>query len=287
MRIAVLGLGAMGSRIAARLLGAGHPVSVYNRSPGPVRALEAAGAVPENTPRATVEGAEIVIAMVRDKEAARAIWCDQQNGALKGLDAGAIAIESSTLTPGWVKELAALVHKTGAGFLDAPVVGSRPQADAGQLIYLVGGEADIFDRARGVLSTLGGATHHIGPIGAGTTLKLAVNALFGIQVAAIAELLALLRNSDGDLAAMTEVLASLPVTSPAVKGALSLMQARLDAPLFPIDLVEKDFAYALGQSDAAALPMTAAGHECFTKAKAEGLAALNITAIARLYQTGA
>src|SRR5271156_963909 len=116
MRIAVLGLGAMGSRIATRLLGAGHPVSVYNRSPGPLRALEAAGAVAENTPRAAVEGAEIVIAMVRDNEASRALWCDQHNGALKGLDAGAIAIESSTLTPGWVKELAALVHKTGAGF---------------------------------------------------------------------------------------------------------------------------------------------------------------------------
>jgi 3-hydroxyisobutyrate dehydrogenase len=285
MRVAVLGLGAMGSRMAARLLGAGHEVSVYNRSSGPLRDLEAAGAVAGKTPRAAAEGAEIAIAMVRDNEASRAIWCDEQDGALNGLHTGAIAIESSTLTPGWAKELATLVHKTGAGFLDAPVVGSRPQADAGQLIYLVGGDANIFDRARSILSALGGATHHVGPVGAGTTLKLAVNALFGIQVAAVAELLALLRNSDGHLAAMTEVLASLPVTSPAAKGALSLMQAKLDAPLFPIDLVEKDFAYALGQSSAAALPMTAAGRELFAKAKAEGLAALNITAISRLYQT--
>jgi 3-hydroxyisobutyrate dehydrogenase len=273
--------------MAARLLGAGHEVSVYNRSSGPLHDLEAAGAVAEKTPRAAAKGAEVVIAMVRENEASRAIWCDEQDGALKGLAGGAIAIESSTLTPGWAKHLAALVHKAGAGFLDAPVVGSRPQADAGQLIYLVGGDANIFDRVRSVLSALGGATHHVGPVGAGTTLKLAVMALYGIQVVAVAELLALLRDSDGHLTAMTEVLASLPVTSSAAKGALSLMQAKLDAPLFPIDLIEKDLAYALGQSGAAALPMTAAGRELFAKAKAEGLGALNITAIARIYQTSA
>jgi 3-hydroxyisobutyrate dehydrogenase len=287
MRIAVLGLGAMGSRMAARLLGAGHQVSVYNRSAGPVHDLVAAGAVAGKTPRAAAEGAEIVIAMVRDNQASRAIWCDEQDGALRALGMGATAIESSTLTPAWVRELAAEVQKTGANFLDAPVVGSRPQADAGQLIYLIGGDTGTFDQAKGVLSALGGATHHVGPAGAGTTLKLAVMALYGIQVATVAELLSLLRNSNGDLAAMTEVLASLPVTSPAAKGALSLMQAKLDAPLFPIDLAEKDLAYALAQSDVAALPMVAAGHECFAKAKTKGLAALNITAIARLYQAEA
>jgi 3-hydroxyisobutyrate dehydrogenase len=194
MRIAVLGLGAMGSRMAARLLGAGHQVSVYNRSAGPAHDLVAAGAVAGKTPRAAAEGAEIVIAMVRDNEASRAIWCDEQDGALRGFGAGAIAIESSTLTPGWVRELGAEVQQAGARFLDAPVVGSRPQADAGQLIHLVGGDADIFDRAKGVLSALGGAAHHVGPVGAGARLKLAVNALFGVQVAALAELLALLKN---------------------------------------------------------------------------------------------
>src|ERR1700722_20275891 len=165
MRIAVLGLGAMGSRMAARLLGAGHQVSVYNRSAGPAHKLVAAGAVAGKTPRAAAEGAEIVIAMVRDNEASRAIWCDEQDGALRGLGAGAVAIESSTLTPTWVKELGAKLQQRGANFLDAPVVGSRPQADAGQLIHLVGGDADIFVRAKGVLSSLGSAAHHVGPVG--------------------------------------------------------------------------------------------------------------------------
>jgi 3-hydroxyisobutyrate dehydrogenase len=285
MRIAILGLGAMGSRMALRLLRTGHHVRVYNRSARPLRDLLAAGAVTGKTPRAATEGADVVIAMVRDDEASRAIWCDEQDGALKGIGSGAIAIESSTLTPGWIKHLAMLVHETGAAFLDAPVIGSRPHAEAGQLIHLVGGNADIFDRAKGVLSVLAGAAHHVGPVGAGSTLKLAVNALFGIQVAALAELLGVLKNSGGDLTTMTETLASLPVTSPAAKGALALMQAKADAPLFPIDLVEKDFAYTLDQAPAQ-LPMTKAGHQCFARAKAAGLAALNISAIARLYQEG-
>lgn len=279
----MLGLGAMGSRMALRLLRAGHHVSVFNRSTRPLQDLLAAGAVAGKTPRAATDSADVVIAMVRDNEASRAVWCDDEDGALKGMGSGAIAIESSTLTPGWIKHLATRVREAGAAFLDAPVIGSRPQAEAGQLIHLVGGNADTFDRAKGVLSVLGGAAHHVGPVGAGATLKLAVNALFGIQVAALAELLGLLKNSGGDLTTMTETLASLPVTSPAAKGALALMQTKADAPLFPIDLVEKDFAYALDQAPAH-LPMTEAGYQCFARAKAEDLAALNITAIARLYQ---
>jgi 3-hydroxyisobutyrate dehydrogenase len=285
MRIAVLGLGAMGSRMAKRLLQAGHVVAVYNRSQSPIAELVAAGAINGKTPRVAAEGAEIVIAMVRDIEASRAIWCDERDGALKGLGAGAIAIESSTLTPGWVGELAARVNATGAAFLDAPVVGSRPQADAGQLIHLVGGDAKVFDRARGIFSVLGGAAHHVGPAGAGATLKLVVNTLFGTQVAAIAELLGLLRGAGCDQATMAEILSSLPVTSLAAKGALSLMLAQSDAPLFPIDLVEKDFAYTLAEADksSVALPVTQAVHARFAKAKARGLARSNITAIARLY----
>jgi 3-hydroxyisobutyrate dehydrogenase len=285
MRIAVLGLGAMGSRMATRLLRAGHFVAVYNRSARSIDGLVAAGAVRCQSPRAAAEGAEIVIAMVRDNDASRAIWCDEHDGALKALAAGAIAIESSTLTPGWVSELSAMVQHTGAAFLEAPVVGSRPQADSGQLIHLIGGDNDVFDRVTGILSILGGIAHHVGPIGAAATLKLAVNTLFGTQIVALAEMLALLRSSGCDPAAMAKILSSLPVTSPSAKSAMSLMLTKSDAPLFPIDLVEKDFAYTLRQAEATSLslPVTAAVHACFTKAVAEGLAASNVTAVARLY----
>jgi 3-hydroxyisobutyrate dehydrogenase-like beta-hydroxyacid dehydrogenase len=285
MRVAVLGLGAMGGRMAMRLLRAGHTVAVYNRSAPPIDALVAAGAVHGRTPRIAAEDAEIVIAMVRDNEASRTIWCDHGDGALKSLGTGAIAIESSTLTPCWVSELAARARISGAAFLEAPVVGSRPQADSGQLIHLVGGDGGVFDRAKGILSVLGSAAHHVGPVGAGATLKLAVNTLFGTQVAALAEMLVMLRRSGCDPAITAEILASLPITSAAMKGALSLMLVQSDAPLFPIDLVEKDFGYALGQAEAVSLslPIAAAVHARFAQAKADGLAASNITAVARLY----
>jgi 3-hydroxyisobutyrate dehydrogenase len=285
MRIAILGLGAMGSRMAKRLLQAGYTVAVYNRSSSPMAELVRAGAIGGKTPRMAAEGAEIVIAMVRDDEASRAVWCDERDGAATALGSGAIAIESSTLSPSWVSELGAKVRNTGAAFLDAPVVGSRPQADAGQLIHLVGGDKEVFDRARNVLSALGGVAHHVGPVGSGATLKLVVNALFGTQVAALAELLALLHRSGGDPVALGEVLSSLPVTSPAAKGALALMLKKLDSPLFPIDLVEKDFAYTLAHAGTASteLPLTRAAHGLFAKAKAEGLEGSNITALARLY----
>jgi 3-hydroxyisobutyrate dehydrogenase len=285
MQITILGLGAMGSRMALRLLHAGHMVTVYNRSSPPVDAAVEAGAMRGVTPRSAVEGSEIVIAMIRDDDASRAVWCDEHDGALKGLSRDAIAIESSTLTPTWVKELAAKVHATGAAFLDAPVLGSRPQADAGQLIHLVGGDKRVFDRTKDVLSTIGTAAHLVGSIGSGATLKLAVNTIFGTQVAILSEMLALLQHAGLNPSAMVEILASLPITSPAAKGAATLMLAKADAPLFPIELVEKDFAYTLSQAGTASfmLPITSVVHELFAKAQAQGFGASNITAVARLY----
>src|SRR5690606_29156751 len=131
---------------------------------------------------------------------------------------GSIAIESSTLTPAWVRELAQHIDQRGAAFLDAPVVGSRPQAEAGSLVYLVGGSHDVFERVQPVLAAMGGAFHHLGPIGAGTTMKLAVNAYLGIQVAALGEVLGFA--SKGGLAyeRAAEVLTGLAVMSPALKG---------------------------------------------------------------------
>ncbi|MBV8472539.1 MAG: NAD(P)-dependent oxidoreductase, partial [Hyphomicrobiales bacterium] len=192
MRLAFLGLGAMGVRIAARLVNTGHEVTVYNRTPGRDAALIAAGAKSAPTPRAAAEGAEAVIAIVRDDVASRDLWTHPKAGALAALKPGVLAIESSTVTPGWVDKLAALVKPTGAAFLDAPVVGSRPQAEAGQLILLVGGETAAFERAQPIFSAVGSAAHHMGPIGSGATMKLAVNALLGVQIAEVAEMFGML-----------------------------------------------------------------------------------------------
>ncbi|WP_425146063.1 NAD(P)-dependent oxidoreductase [Deinococcus sp.] len=285
MNVAVLGLGAMGSRMAQNLLRAGHEVVVYNRSPEAAASLEAAGATRAATPRAAAEGADIVVSMVTDDSASRGVWLDEEAGALHGLGAGTLAIESSTLTPGWMLELKGWIEARGAALLDAPVVGSRPQAEAGQLIYLLGGPASSVERARPVLEVMGGTLHHVGEVGQGTALKLAVNALFAVQVAAVGELLGFLHRSGLPEARAAEVLGSLPVTSPAANGALAQIVARTYAPLFPIQLAEKDLTYVLDAAKGvgADLPTSAAVHDVFQRAVQAGYGADQISGVAQLF----
>ena len=187
--VAFLGLGAMGSRMAQRLLGQGHTLKVWNRSPGPAEALAERGAVRAATPREAAAGADVVISIVSDDRAARSVWLDAEAGACAGLGPGALAVESSSVTPAWILELGAAVRAAGADLVDAQVTGSRPQAEAGQLIYMIGGEEAGFERAREILKPLGSAFYHIGPLGKGSIFKLAVNALFAAQLASVAELL--------------------------------------------------------------------------------------------------
>lgn len=283
--IAVLGLGAMGSRIAARLRGAGHDVVVYNRSPEPTEPLLAAGARLATTPRAAAAEADLVISMVTNDAASQEVWGASETGALNGLRPGALAVESSTLSLSWTTQLAARIRQRGAGFLDAPVAGSRPQAETGQLIYLVGGSSDDLDRVRPLLAPISAEVHHLGPIGAGMAMKLVVNALFGAQVAALAELLALVRGAGLDERRMLEVLGDLPVTSPAMKGIGSLIASRSYGPMFPIDLVAKDLRYALAAAAdfGAELPATTAVARAYEHASRRGFGGDNIAGLAQLY----
>lgn len=190
-------------------------------------------------------------------------------------------MESSTLSPAWVTQLAALVVRRGARFLDAPVVGSRPQAEAGALVHLVGGAAEDVAAAAPVLSATGQAVHHLGPAPAGTVAKLLVNALFAGQVAMLAELFGAARLQGLDARAFLDALGQLPVASPAVKGAGAAMLDRRFAPMFPIGLLLKDLDYAAALSST--LPMTHRLREVFAGAAAQGLSPLNITAMAQLY----
>jgi len=279
--IAFLGMGAMGERMARRLLDAGHALRIYNRSAARTAPLVAAGASAFATPREAASGADVVIAMVTDDQASRTVWLAPESGAASGLAPEAIAIECSTLTPGWIHELGAAVPR----LLDAPLLGSRPQAEAGALAFLVGGEGELLERARPLLSLMGGAIHHVGARGTGAMLKLAVNALFGVQVAALGELLGALARAGLDPAHTVEILGTLPVTSPAVRAAAGLVIAGRDAPLFPIDLVAKDFRYAVAMAAGrgAELPVSAAAGEQFERARAAGLGDRNIHAVARLF----
>lgn len=285
-KIAILGLGAMGSRIAQNLLNANHPVVVYNRTVEKVKPLLNRGAVYATTPKAAAEQADVVISMVTDNDGSRSIWLDPETGAAMGMNQDSMAIESSTLTVDWTRELAAEISSRGAAFLDAPVVGSRPQAEAGKLICLVGGEAETLAQAQSVLLSAGASTiHHVGSVGQGMAMKLAVNALFGIQVAALAEIIGMLTKDGITREKAMACLGELPVISPAAKGAGSLMLMKNHAPMFPIELVEKDFRYLIQTAQAfdASTPASTAIHDVYHQAIAKGYGNDNITGVVQLF----
>lgn len=277
--IAFLGLGAMGQRMAARLLAAGHRVHVWNRSPGPAQALQSLGALVAETPREAVADARFVFSMVRDDDASRGAWLDPHHGAAAGLRPDSVAVECSTLSPAWIATLAAALP---VPLVDAPVAGSRPQAEAGQLIFMAGGATAAIQTVTPVLMDMGSAVHALGRSGTGSAMKLAVNSLFATQVVAMAEQLALLDDQQVDLVSALAALKSMPVTSPAAAGAASAMLARAYAPQFPVQLAAKDLGYALAAARHE-LPLTAAVLGRLQAARDAALGDENLVAIHKLY----
>ncbi|MGA3178772.1 MAG: NAD(P)-dependent oxidoreductase [Verrucomicrobiota bacterium] len=242
-RVAFMGLGIMGSGMARRLLAAGFPLAVFNRDPSKSAPFAAEGARVAPTPRDAATGASIIISMVADDAASRALWLGE-NGALAAASPGAVIIECSTVTVACVHELSAAATARGCEMLDAPVTGSKPQAASGELTFLVGGAEAALEKARSLLSVMGRSIVHVGPVGGGALLKLINNFLCGVQTASLAEGLALIERSGLDRARALEVLATGAPGSPAVKNFSARMAARDYTPLFRLRLMAKDLRYA-------------------------------------------
>lgn len=279
-RVAVLGLGIMGSGMAGQLLQAGHEVTVWNRSAKRAESLAEAGAQVAATPAQAAEGADFVIAMLADDHGSRAVWTGPV-GALAAMN-GKVAIESSTLTVGWIRELAQAAQAHGVGFLDAPVTGSKQQAQEGKLQFLVGGDAATLDRARDLFDAMGTGLIHLGPTGSGATLKLVNNFLCGVQVASLAQAIAMLERSGMDVKQAVEVLGSGAPGSPLVKTlARRMLDRTYDPPNFLVPLMAKDLAYAEAEFGAAGIPLpsAAAARALFDAAVEGGFADRDIAAI--------
>ena len=284
--VSVIGLGAMGTRLAQNLLKSDYSVVVYNRTADKARALLELGAVVADTPRAAAEQSDVVISMSTDDESSRHIWLAPETGAADGLTPGKIAIEMSTLTLDWVQALSRTLGQRDINFLEAPVVGSRPQAEAGTLMALVGGDSETLKQVRSILTKAGaGAIQYIGPVGQGMAMKLAVNALFGVQVAALAEVMGMLSKCQIPPEKTMECLGDIPVLSLAAKGAGALMVKQAHEPLFPIRLVEKDLRYIMSTAKGlgAGLPTSKAVMATYRDAIAKGYQNSNITGIAQLF----
>lgn len=283
-KIAFLGLGEMGRRMASRLAKANHAVCVWNRTPSKLAPVLAEGATTAATPALAADGAEIVLSMVRDDIASQNVWAGAE-GALRGLNKGAVAVELSTLSVEQAKRLGEMVLNTGAQFVDAPLVGSLPQAEAGQLIFFAGGDPETIERVRPVLLEMGAAVHRVGAMGTGAAFKLMVNALFGAQVAVLAEALSLGEALGIGRAEAAQILGSTPVLSDAARGAAASMVANSYAPMFPIGLVAKDFGYIeeAAKSGGITLPISQSLAHLYEKASRAGYDTLNITGIKAYY----
>lgn len=283
MKVAVLGLGIMGAGMARRLVENRFDVTVWNRDVAKAAALAKTGARVATTPARAAADADIVIAMLADDMASRSVWLGDQ-GALAAMRGDAVAIESSTLTVEWIGELAAAAKERGIAFLDAPVTGSKAQAEAGALSFLVGGAADSLERVQPALAAMSRSITHLGPTGSGALMKLINNFLCGVQVASLAEAIAMAERSGLDARQAAEVLSGGAPGSPLVRMIAQRMLDRAYEPNFFIPLMAKDLSYAR-QTFARAgieLPSADAARARFVDSERAGMGRMDIAAVVEL-----
>jgi len=267
---AVLGTGRMGSAIAERLAGRGITVVVYNRSPERAVALaERIGATTAATPAEAAARADVVISMVADDAAVRALY-DGPDGVAAGIRSGSVAADMSTVMPDTIRAVAPAVRQRGAGILDAPVSGSVASTLAGELTIMAGGAPGDLERARPILDRLARRVFHLGDLGTGAAMKLAVNTLiFGLN-GAVAEGLVLAERNGIDRALAYDVLAASAAGAPMVgyKRA-AFIDPDVTPVAFSLALADKDLLLIRQLADASGTAMPQAAVNLATIRAAE------------------
>jgi len=280
-RVTLLGLGTMGTGMAGSLLKAGIPLTVWNRTAARAAAFQSVGARVAATPCDAVRDATCVISMLSDVSASRSVWLGE-GGALAGAAPGTLLIESSTITPNWLRELDAAARARGCSLVDAPVTGSRSQAAAGELLFLAGGEASAVERATPVLRAMGRDVVRLGPLGSGATLKLINNFVCAVQLAAFGEALAFLDKTQLDPNVALPVLLNGAPGSPLLKSIAARIAEHDSTVHFAIALMQKDITYAIEDAGARSVKLRTAGValELFRAAAEHGFASSDLSALA-------
>jgi len=279
-RIGFLGLGTMGSAMAANLLKHGFPLIVWNRTSAKMEPLLRLGAKPGKHPAHAASEADVVITMVSRPQDVEHIVLDA-DGALEGLQAGSVLVDMSTVSPATSRKLAGAVATKHAEFLDAPVVGSKGPATEGALVMLVGGLPQTLERVRPVLQAMGKTIIYAGNVGMGSALKLATNLMLGHLMAGFAEAVALVRRAGLDPKRFLEVLEASTFRSPwyQTKGA-AMLQGNF-SPHFALKHMRKDFELmvALARELNTDVPVTEAVRHLFASAEEAGRGELDYSAV--------
>jgi len=277
LKIGVVGIGKMGAAIAERLMKQGHEVTVWNRTAEKTRALAQAGAHAAKTPAELALRCEMVLSILTDA-AAIALAYDGSDGLLSANIAGKLFIEMSTVRPDTQRALAARINAKGASMIDCPVGGTVGPAKDGKLIGFVGGEAKDVARARPVLDQLCRRVEHVGPVGSGESMKLAINLPLLVYWQALGESLVLCRNLGLDGQRLIDIIsdtsgapAVLKVRGAAMAGAINGVEP--GQTTFDIDSVRKDLRTMIEEAAAlgAKLPVAEQALACFDDASREGM----------------
>jgi 3-hydroxyisobutyrate dehydrogenase-like beta-hydroxyacid dehydrogenase len=286
-KIGLIGLGLMGRPMGMNLLKAGHSLTVWNRTPSRADELVAAGATLAKSPKEVAASCDVLLTMVSDPPALEGVlWGeDGKDGALAALKPGSIYIDSSTVSPALVQKISAACAERGVKFLDAPVTGGDWGAKKGELVFMIGGEAETLKAVEPILGVLGKRWFHLGPNGAGQTIKLAMNLILALQVDALAEALALVTGAGLKGELLVEVMQS----SMARSGVLDVKAPNLlkgeYTPSFPLRLMHKDLGLALDLANqiGVALPATAAARETYSYVKGAAKQDLDYSAVMKFW----
>jgi 2-hydroxy-3-oxopropionate reductase len=282
--IGFIGLGLMGKPMAGNLLKAGFPVVVWNRTKARTDELVHEGARLGASPRDVAAQADVLITIVSDPPAVEQIMWGA-DGVLAGLRRGSTMIDSSTISPDLARRAAAACTEKGADYLDAPVTGGDWGAKKGELIFMIGGKAEVFERVKPVFEALGKRFFLLGPNGAGQTVKLAMNLILALEVEALAEALALV----GKAGIAGEKLVEVMQSSMARAGVLdvkapSMLKNEFPAS-FPLRLMHKDIRLALelASKEGITLPAAAAAFGTYGAVKESSKDDPDYAAVARFW----
>ena len=287
-KIGFIGLGLMGRPMSMNLLKAGHTVTVWNRTPERASELVAAGAKLAQNPREVAERSEILFTIVSDPPALEEVlWGHEgkQDGALGGLRPGSVYVDSSTISPALARKIAAACTERNVRFLDAPVTGGDWGAREGNLVFMIGGDPETLRAIEPVLGVMGKKWFHLGPNGAGQTIKLAMNGILALQVGVMAEALAIVRKAGLSELQLIEVMQSSMARSGVLDLKAPLMVRGEYKPSFPLRLMHKDLGLLLdlGNQIGVALPATAAAREVYSYVKGEAQEDLDYSAVMRFW----
>ena len=269
-RIGFVGLGAMGSRMARRLLTAGYSLTVYNRTSAKAEALQANRAAVAESPRALARGVDCIFSSLADDRAVEDVYLGP-DGILAAARPGTVCIDLSTIAPSTARRLAEAARARGVAVLDAPVSGSTAQAETGKLVIFVGGDEATYRGCRPLLDVLG-TSSYLGASGMGATMKLVANALLGAGMQALAEAIVLGEKAGLDRDRLLDVLSETPVVAPAHKGKLENARRGVYPVAFALSLMYKDFGLIVREAVQLSVPMpvTAAAQQLCAVAHARG-----------------